>query len=459
MGLTLITPTGGRPEAFSLCERWIARQTYRGEVQWIVVDDCERSTPLTMGQVSIRPQPFWRLGENSQHRNILAALPLVQFDKVLIIEDDDWYAPTYLETMAWRLEAAPLVGEYPGRYYNVRSRMWMDCGNDKHASLFQTGIRAKYLPLLKGVCESGALIDVALWGTAGEKQLFGGNETVGIKGLPGRPGQGWPHRHGGELMTPDPDLELLCWWIGEDARAYREFFNVPLVSCICPTTERRREWLPRAIDSFQRQSWPNKEMWVISEDESVGLIPVGDPQVLFHFEARRGLTLGEKRNLCCEQSRGEIICHFDDDDYSAPDRISDQVRRLQQTGKEVTAYHTILVRETRDVRVVENGKARPSSGWWRLHKTDGLVTGTSLCYRREWWQGHRFEAVGCGEDDRFWAAAEHAGAAIAVDGRDLLYATNHADNVSGRVIGGLAWEELAGNPYMRRFHRAEEALR
>jgi hypothetical protein len=31
--------------------------------------------------------------------------------------------------------------------------------------------------------------------------------------------------------------------------------------------------------------------------------------------------------------------------------------------------------------------------------------------------------------------------------------------VSGRVIGGLAWEELAGNPYMRRFHRAEEALR
>jgi len=33
--ITVITPTGDRPEAFALCERWMSQQTYTGQIQWI----------------------------------------------------------------------------------------------------------------------------------------------------------------------------------------------------------------------------------------------------------------------------------------------------------------------------------------------------------------------------------------------------------------------------------------
>lgn len=41
--MTLITPTGVRPKAWSICERLMARQTYDGPVQWVIVDDGQQA--------------------------------------------------------------------------------------------------------------------------------------------------------------------------------------------------------------------------------------------------------------------------------------------------------------------------------------------------------------------------------------------------------------------------------
>lgn len=222
LGVTLITPTGGRPEAFALCERWAERQTYRGEIQWLVADDGPVDTPCTMGQTVIRPEPRWNPGQNTQFRNILAMLPLVKFDRIVAWEDDDHYAPTYVETMVRRLDEAALVGEFPSRYYNVRDRRWRDCGNSDHASLCQTAMRAETLPALKRICEQQQWIDMALWPRVADKKLFPGHENVGIKGMPGRPGQVRAHRIT-IGMSSDPDLSALRSWIGEDAEVYRRF--------------------------------------------------------------------------------------------------------------------------------------------------------------------------------------------------------------------------------------------
>ena len=227
MPLTLITPTGGRPEAFALCERWMGRQTYRGDVQWIVVDDCEEATVVTMGQTVIRPQPWWKLGApTTQYANVRAALELVKHDKIVHIEDDDWYGPTYLETTYHRLDAAPLVGECPARYYNARFRRWMNCGNRAHASLFQTAMRAEVIPTLRQICQAREWIDLSLWERVPEARqaLFFGEETVGMKGLPGRPGHIWAHRRQALVrMAADPQLEKLREWIGDDAAEYGRF--------------------------------------------------------------------------------------------------------------------------------------------------------------------------------------------------------------------------------------------
>ena len=72
-----ITPTGGRPEAFLLCEMWMARQTRQPDL-WIVVDDVEPQTSCTMNQIHIAPTEPWNDGPSTQHRNILLALDYIE---------------------------------------------------------------------------------------------------------------------------------------------------------------------------------------------------------------------------------------------------------------------------------------------------------------------------------------------------------------------------------------------
>lgn len=78
--------------------------------QWIVVDDGPTTMPLTLQQTLIRPQPLWS-GENTQRRNLLAALNALETDFILIIEDDDWYSPDYVAGMVSQLEDHGVVGE------------------------------------------------------------------------------------------------------------------------------------------------------------------------------------------------------------------------------------------------------------------------------------------------------------------------------------------------------------
>ena len=207
-----ITPTGGRPEALALCHRWMERQT-RPLDEWVVVDD---------GGVT---------DENTQAANLLAAIDQVTAtaDVVLVIEDDDWYSPRYVEHMIDLAERSELFGDGRARYYNVATSRWAQLHNTAHASLCQTGWRASLTPLVRDVLATGpAWIDIELWKRAagrGRVNEPGVVRCVGVKGLPGRPGIGVGHR--ADFGTPDRDREMLRQWVGlEDAEVYAELTGV-----------------------------------------------------------------------------------------------------------------------------------------------------------------------------------------------------------------------------------------
>jgi len=105
-------------------------------------------------------------------------------------------------------------------------------------------------------------------------------------------------------------------------------------------------------------------------------------------------VLGRKRNLINGMANGEVICHWDDDDWSAPDRLTDQVRCLQETGKPITGYGALLFWDT----VSQQAKRYRST-------VAGYVVGTSLCYLKSYWKGHRFPAKKEAEDNSFVYAA------------------------------------------------------
>jgi hypothetical protein len=159
-------------------------------------------------------------GPHTLTRNLRAGLQAARNDAIIIIEDDDWYSPDYVQTVIDRLGTQPvmtLCGECPSRYYNVRTRCYRPLHNQSHASLCQTAFRLEMIPLILGLLrEDGPWIDLLIWGAL-DGVLYESELCVGIKGMPGRAGIGMGHHSGG---LPDPNLDVLREWIGDDALEY-----------------------------------------------------------------------------------------------------------------------------------------------------------------------------------------------------------------------------------------------
>ena len=120
--LSVLTPTGARPEAFAECVRMMSKQDYTGPVRWVIVDDGleKMPTPKIDGWevLHIRPEPLWKPGDNTQSRNLLAGLDYCT-DRIVIVEDDDAYADWWLSFCAEKLEKHDLIGESHALYKNI----------------------------------------------------------------------------------------------------------------------------------------------------------------------------------------------------------------------------------------------------------------------------------------------------------------------------------------------------
>lgn len=190
-------------------------------------------------------------------------------------------------------------------------------------------------------------------------------------------------------------------------------------------------WLPQAIACYRNQSYPRakRELLIVADGEDVrDLLPSDDDSIrLIVLDLPYGYSIGAKRNYGCSRARGEIVAHWDDDDYSAPFRLVDQAWRLQESGKSVTGYSAMRFTD---------GQA-----WWQY---SGSVLGTSLCYRKTWWDTHPFAAVQVGEDNAFAAQARALGELVAPAGDpELMYATVHGNNTSPRSLSGSSWTRIA----------------
>lgn len=229
MLITLITCTGSRPEAFARCEYYMARQTYKGPLQWIIVDDGTEPTPVIPADYKevYRPEELWREGINTQRPNMNLALKHVRGDFILVIEDDDWYHPDFIRSYSDLLSRFPLVGEGKADYYNVASQGYKQIDNYYHASLCQTGLRKELLPVLYNAVNSGQLyFDIQFWNTCAgshvQRCIFMDKKLlVGIKGMPGRGGIGVGHRT--KDCMYDPGWNKLKEWIGDDSKFYEKY--------------------------------------------------------------------------------------------------------------------------------------------------------------------------------------------------------------------------------------------
>jgi glycosyltransferase involved in cell wall biosynthesis len=106
--------------------------------------------------------------------------------------------------------------------------------------------------------------------------------------------------------------------------------DLPLISCICPTYNRcpgHQHLLEEAIESFLRQTYPNKELIVLNDCPGQTLT-CNAPGVRVVNAPERYRTLGEKLNAAVRLSGGKFIARWDDDDISLPWRLSLSVKQI-----------------------------------------------------------------------------------------------------------------------------------
>ena len=149
-----------------------------------------------------------------------------------------------------------------------------------------------------------------------------------------------------------------------------------LVSCIMPTAG-RRQFVPQAIRNFLAQDYAERELVILDDgaDSVADLVP-GDSRI-HHVRTNQMQTLGAKRNECIRVSRGELIMHWDDDDWSASHRISYQVETLLRERAELCGLRQMLFYNP-----------TTSESWLYTYPANARLwlAGGSLLYTREFWQ-------------------------------------------------------------------------
>ena len=203
----------------------------------------------------------------------------------------------------------------------------------------------------------------------------------------------------------------------------------PLVSCIMATAD-RRPLVPRAIEYFLRQDYPNKELVIVDDgSDSIADLVVTGPSVRY-IRLDRRLTMGAKHNLATEAARGEIILHWDDDDWMATGRISYQVSELEkQPGLVLSGLARLLFFEPVTTRSWEYIYPQDAPPW---------VAGGTFCYRKELLLKQRFQDVSEGADTLY--AWNLKGAAIhALDDNRFYVATVHSRNTSPKRVSDSRW--------------------
>jgi glycosyltransferase involved in cell wall biosynthesis len=197
-------------------------------------------------------------------------------------------------------------------------------------------------------------------------------------------------------------------------------------------TWNRRAFVPYAIGYFLRQDYPEKELIILDDgtDNISDLVPANENIRYFRLENK--ITLGAKLNLACKYAKGDIITHWDDDDWYASWRLSYQAEAMKQQGIALCGINNLFYFNL-------NNKA----GFLYIYPPGQKIwlSGSTLCYQRELWKNNPFADINIGMDGLFsWAAGADKIKIL----EDPSFAVHmiHNDNVSPKKTSGPYW-----NPY------------
>lgn len=482
--VSCIMPTRGRPDYVLQSVRYFLRQDYPAAELIIVDDDTQDLADRLPGDPAIRyvrVRPGLSIGAK---RNL--ACELAAGEIIAQWDDDDWYAPqrlsiqvapllagqaditafddtTFFELSRWQfwrctpaLHRRLFVEDVHGGTLVYRRELWQRAGGYPDRSLAEdawflrqamrwggwlarlSGLQ-RFIYLRHGanawafVC--GQYLDPAGWQRVDEPSLPAADRAFYAARTVELAPQGRA-----AAIAPHCDQVIRVSNVAQAASSPAlvslsfpsSLPSAPLVSCIMPTADRRR-FVAQAIRYFQRQDYGRRELLVVDDgaDPIADLVPP-DPTIRYLRLPQR-LSLGAKRNLACEAAQGEIIVHWDDDDWQADWRLSYQVQQLLEQQADVCGVDKVWYYQPSTGR-----------GWQYVYLPGGLpwVAGNTLCYRRDLWQRNPFPAVTVGEDSRFlWSSQPKR--LVALPDNRFLVGLVHPGNTSVKRTTDRRWQPCA----------------
>jgi glycosyltransferase involved in cell wall biosynthesis len=209
--------------------------------------------------------------------------------------------------------------------------------------------------------------------------------------------------------------------------------SLPLVSYLMLTRDRLR-LAERAIGCYQNQRYPHRELVIVCQGDSayqdevrrhIDQTPIAHARLI---AAGPQLQLGALRNISLDEARGDLVCIWDDDDCSHPDRLVRQVDHLLETDADaVFLSGSLHLFEADGVLHWLDMSVRPE-------RQLPLVPGTMVMRRDD---RFRYPETGqyahCGEDEQLAVDLfRHAKVAMMGDVGLLYLYTYHGDNTFSR---------------------------
>ncbi len=220
---------------------------------------------------------------------------------------------------------------------------------------------------------------------------------------------------------------------------------LPLVSCIMPTYN-RRAFIGLALASFREQSYANRELVVVDDGpDAIADLVAGQPAVRY-MRLEKRISIGAKRNLACGAASGEIIAHWDDDDWYAPDRLEIQTAPILRGDADITGLENRFVLQM------------PQRKFWtidrRLHQSMfvGDVHGGTIVFRRSiWTNGTRYPDADLAEDAMLLQQAVRRGMRIVrLENHGTFVYLRHRRNAwqfeTGKFLDPKGWSETIPPP-------------
>lgn len=163
------------------------------------------------------------------------------------------------------------------------------------------------------------------------------------------------------------------------------------VTCIMPTAGRRR-FIPLAVRYFLEQTFADSDLLIYDNGECAirDLVPESPRITYFHRpDHLESVDIGTLRNICCDVARGPYIAHWDDDDWSHPQRLEEQLQLIESCEADLVGYWRMHFYDERHHKLYSYGD------------NPLYVIGTSFLYRKEFWRHHHFASKDVGEDNDF----------------------------------------------------------